>query len=144
MLRWGIMATLIWHYTVDASLVGLFLIRSNSAYFKISGAIVSAAAVAPLALTGNSYLIRCRNEPDQDLLNESAPVPPATVLPAAAAAGAVQRRRYDALAPAMLAVLAVCFVVGGILIARMKPDSIGDYLKLSVEAREARLRADDI
>src|SRR2546429_7385606 len=35
MLRWGILATLIWHYTVDASLVGLFLLRSNSLYFKV-------------------------------------------------------------------------------------------------------------
>src|SRR5256884_2147721 len=46
MLRWGIVATLIWHYTVDASLVGLFLIRSHSLYFKISGLVVAAAALA--------------------------------------------------------------------------------------------------
>jgi membrane protease YdiL (CAAX protease family) len=36
MLRWGIVATLIWHYTVDASLVGMLLIRSDNLYFKIS------------------------------------------------------------------------------------------------------------
>jgi hypothetical protein len=60
MLRWGILATLIWHYTVDASLVGLFLIRSNSLYFKISGAVVAAAALAPLAFSGISYLVRGR------------------------------------------------------------------------------------
>jgi len=47
MLRWGIIATLIWHYTVDASLVGLLLIRSNSLYFKISGVLVGAARLRP-------------------------------------------------------------------------------------------------
>ncbi len=71
MLRWGILATLIWHYTVDASLVGLFLIRSNSLYFKISGAVVAAAALAPLAFSGISYLVRGQFEPDEDLLNQS-------------------------------------------------------------------------
>jgi len=40
MLRWGIVATLIWHYTVDASLVGMLLIRSDNLYFKISGVVV--------------------------------------------------------------------------------------------------------
>jgi membrane protease YdiL (CAAX protease family) len=144
MLRWGIMATLIWHYTVDASLVGLFLIRSNSMYFKISGAVVAAAAVAPLAFSGISYLLRRRFEPDEDLLNEAAPVPEVSVAAVQAEAAAVQRRRYDALAPAMLGVLAFCFVVGGILIWKVKPTSIGDYLKLSVDAREARVRADEI
>src|SRR5256885_13760451 len=58
MLRWGIIATLIWHYTVDALLVGLLLIRSNSLYFKISGAVVAAAALAPLAFACASYLTR--------------------------------------------------------------------------------------
>jgi hypothetical protein len=144
MLRWGIMATLIWHYTVDASLVGLFLIRSNSLYFKISGAVVAAAAVAPLAFSGISYLIRGRFEPADDLLNEAAPVPAAIATPADVAAGAVQRRRYDALAPAMLGALAICFIAGGLLIWQVKPAAIGDYLKLSVNAREARLRADEL
>jgi len=144
MLRWGIMATLIWHYTVDASLVGLFLIRSNSLYFKISGAVVAAAAVAPLAFSGISYLIRGRFEPDEDLLNEAAPVPEVSAASAQAEVAAVRGRRYDALAPAMLGVLALCFVVGGILIWKVKPASIGDYLKLSVNARGARARAEEI
>ena len=90
MLRWGIMATLIWHYTVDASLVGLFLIRSNSLYFKISGAVVAAAAVAPLAFSGISYLFRGRFEPDEDLLNEAAPVPEISAATATAEVAAVQ------------------------------------------------------
>jgi len=32
----GNSCTLIWHYTVDASLVGLLRIRSDNLYFKIS------------------------------------------------------------------------------------------------------------
>jgi len=56
MLRWGILATLIWHYTVDASLVGLLLIRSNSFYFKVSGMVVALAAAAPLLFAAISYL----------------------------------------------------------------------------------------
>jgi hypothetical protein len=143
MLRWGIMATLIWHYTVDASLVGLFLIRSNSLYFKISGAVVAAAAVAPLAFSGISYLIRGRFEPDEDLLNQAAPLPEVNAASSQAELAAVRGRRYDALAPAMLGVLALCFVVGGMLIWKVKPASIGDYLKLSIDARAARTRADD-
>jgi hypothetical protein len=144
MLRWGIMATLIWHYTVDASLVGLFLIRSNSLYFKISGAVVAAAAVAPLAFSGISYLLRGRFEPDEDLLNEAAPVPPPSAAVVQAEVTAVQKRHYDALAPALIGALALCFVVGGVLVWKVKPASIGDYLKLSIDARNARTRADEV
>src|SRR6266849_6472829 len=75
MLRWGIVATLIWHYTVDASLVGLLLVRSNSLYFKISGVVVAAAALAPLAFACISYLSRGRFEAEEDLLNRSEPDP---------------------------------------------------------------------
>src|SRR5205807_8965525 len=71
MLRWGIAATLIWHYTVDASLVGLLLIRSNSMYFKISGLVVAAAAVAPLGFACISYLSRGSFETGEDLLNRA-------------------------------------------------------------------------
>jgi Type II CAAX prenyl endopeptidase Rce1-like len=145
MLRWGILATLIWHYTVDASLVGLFLVRSNSLYFKASGAIVAAAAVAPLAFSGISYLVRGRFEPDQDLLNRAAPAPDlAAVSPKPAVSAVAQTRRYAALSRAMLGSLAVCLIAGGLLAWRLKPEAIGDYLKLSVSARSARAHADEI
>lgn len=145
MLRWGILATLIWHYTVDASLVGLFLLRSNSLYFKISGAVVAAAAVAPLAFAGISYLTRGRFETDEDLINSAAPAPDISLAKAVPSAAApATARRYDALAPGMLAFLAVCLVVGGLLAWRLKPQSIGDYVKLSIDARSARTRSDEI
>jgi len=145
MLRWGILATLIWHYTVDASLVGLLLVRSNSLYFKVSGIVVGLAAAAPLLFAAISYLSRGRFEPDEDLLNQAAPVPEISLTPAHdEVSTGVLARRYEALSSGMLAFLAVCLVVGGAVSWRLKPESIGDYLKLSVNARSARARANAI
>ena len=145
MLRWGILATLIWHYTVDASLVGLLLIRSNSLYFKISGVVVGAAALAPLIFAGVSYLARGKFELDEDLLNSAEPageISFASAPPEASAATAT--RRYDALTPATMIFLAVCLVVGAAAAWRFKTPALGDYLKMSVDARTARARADEI
>jgi len=145
MLRWGILATLIWHYTVDASLVGLLLIRSNSLYFKISGVVVGAAALAPLIFAGVSYLSRGRFEPDEDLLNGAEPAGEITFASAPAAAETTaSTRRYEALTPATMIFLAVCLVLGGAAAWRFKTTSLGDYLKLSVDAKSARARADEI
>jgi len=145
MLRWGILATLIWHYTVDASLVGLLLIRSNSFYFKVSGMVVALAAAAPLLFAAISYLSRGRFEPDEDLLNQAAPVPEISLAAAPEEISAqVSTRRYDALSSGLLALLAVCLVVGAGVAWKVKPESIGDYLKLSVNARSARAHADEI
>ncbi|GAC1679408.1 MAG: hypothetical protein PVS2B2_17130 [Candidatus Acidiferrum sp.] len=145
MLRWGILATLIWHYTVDASLVGLFLIRSNSFYFKISGLIVAAAALAPFLFSAVSYLSRGRFEGEEDLLNRADPAPEISFLiPRASAREEARSKRYDAFTPAMLGFLAICLLAGTIIAWRAKPQSIGDDLKLSIDARSARARADEI
>ncbi|OLB36393.1 MAG: hypothetical protein AUH11_11145 [Acidobacteria bacterium 13_2_20CM_57_17] len=145
MLRWGILATLIWHYTVDASLVGLFLLRSNNLYFKASGVIVAAAAFAPLLFAGFSYLTRGGFEADEDLRNGATPPPHLDLAMAPPSdATAAKTRRYTALAPGMLALLAACLLAGGLIVWRLKPESIGDYLKLSVDAKTARARADEI
>ncbi|HET8922899.1 MAG TPA: CPBP family intramembrane glutamic endopeptidase [Candidatus Acidoferrum sp.] len=145
MLRWGIAATLIWHYTVDALLVGLLLIRSNSLYFKISGLAVAAAAVAPLAFACISYLSRGGFETDEDLLNRAVPAPEIDSTSEPVAADAEETpRRYDALAPGMIVFLAVCLLAGGVVAWRLKPQSIGEYVKLSVDARSARASADRI
>ncbi len=145
MLRWGILATLIWHYTVDASLVGLLLVRSNSLYFKVSGVVVGLAAAAPLLFAAISYLSRGRFEPDEDLLNQAAPAPAISLAATTGeVAATVSARRYDALSSGKLALLAICLVAGGALAWRLKPESIGDYLKLSVNERSARAHADAI
>jgi membrane protease YdiL (CAAX protease family) len=145
-LRWGILATLIWHYTFDASQVGLLLIRSHNWYFKISGIVVGAAAVAPLLFAAISYLQRGGFDTDEDLLNAAEPAPdvslrsPATEIAASGEAA----RRYDALTPAMLALLALLTVCGAVSVWRLKPPAIGDYLKLSTDARTAKMKADVI
>src|SRR3989442_6099752 len=125
MLRWGILATLIWHYTVDASLVGLLLIRSNSLYFKISGVVVGAAALAPLVFACIFYLTRGGFETGEDLLNraESAPEIDLRSEPATARAE-LGSGGYDALSPGMIAFLAVCLFAGGALAWATKPQSI--------------------
>jgi hypothetical protein len=145
MLKWGILATLIWHYTVDASLVGLLLVRSNSLYFKVSGVVVGLAALAPLIFAGVSYVARGRFEEDADLLNSAEPIEKIRFEPiveTAVAPAAV--RRYEALAPGMILFLVVCLAVGGVAVWKLKTPAIGDYLKLSVDARGAESRADAI
>ncbi|GAC1701818.1 MAG: hypothetical protein NVS9B4_05840 [Candidatus Acidiferrum sp.] len=147
MLRWGILATLIWHYTVDASLVGLLLVRSNNLYFKISGVIVGAAALAPLLFSGISYLRRGSFEPDEDLLNGAEPAPAIRFARGMGVTGATAPAasgRYDALSTGMTVFLAASLVLGGLIAWRVKPHVVGDYLRLSVNARAARASADTI
>jgi len=144
-LRWGIVATLIWHYTFDASQVGLLLIRSHSWYFRISGVIVGLAAVAPLLFSAISYVQRKGFATDEDLLNQAEPAPDVSLRsPASEAVSSVQPRRYTALAPIMLDLLALFTVCGALAAWRLKSDDIGDYLKLSVDARSAKSLADQI
>jgi membrane protease YdiL (CAAX protease family) len=143
MLRWGILATLIWHYTVDALLIGLLLIRSDSLYFKLSGVVVGAAAVAPLAFAGVSYLLRRGFEADETLLNRAEPLPDVRLVsPVTAETAAVSTKRYDALSRSTIGILVglllVCLAVGALFSWKVKPESLGDYVKLKINARDAR------
>jgi membrane protease YdiL (CAAX protease family) len=145
MLRWGIMATLIWHYTFDAAQVGLLLIRSNSLYFKISGIVVGAAVVAPLAFACISYLSRGAFETDEDLLNGAEPAPDLSLASAPAADQASPAvRRYEPLTSAMIGLLGICIVFGALAAWKLKTPLVGDYLKLSANSREVRASADQV
>ena len=148
MLRWGILATLIWHYTVDASLVGLLLVRSNNPYFKISGVIVGAAALAPLLFSGIAYLRRGKFADVDDLLNRAEQPATADLIrepePETVPATAVATEQYTPQTKIVLAALGVCLVVGSLLAWRAKKPTVGDYLKLSVDSAQARTLADDM
>jgi membrane protease YdiL (CAAX protease family) len=145
MLRWGILATLIWHYTVDASLVGLLLIRSSSPYLKVSGVIVGAAALLPMAYGAVCYLRRGRFETEEELFNSSAPISDVSFkLPETASVAPAKVRRYDALSGGKILLLAACLLLGAVAVWKVKAPQLGDYLKVSVNAREATTRGDEI
>lgn len=57
MLRFGILATLVWHYTIDAFFIGFFLLKSGSTYLVISGVVVTVVLLIPLAIA-LIYVIR--------------------------------------------------------------------------------------
>ena len=142
MLHWGILATLIWHYTVDASLVGLLLVRSNSLYFRISGVVVGLAVLIPFGIGVFSRVRRGAFEEDDDLLNqvpdpeearsEKEPVP------------AIEAAPTGPLSKGILGLLSVCVVLGGLAALKIKSVHLGDYLKLSVNAKEATEQSREI
>ena len=145
MLRWGIIATLIWHYTVDASLVGLLLIRSDNLYFKVSGIVVGLAALAPLLFSGALYLGRGRFAEVEDLLNAAEPAPEISLARQTTEESTVtSERRYESLTTGALGFLALCILLGGLCAWRLKREHIGDYLKLSINRNSATLKADAV
>ena len=156
MLRWGIWATLIWHYTVDAFLVSTSLMRTHGAYLKISGALVGGAALIPLTIAAVSYISRGGFTADASLLNGARPLggppmdlsgaetkqaAPELMTPTAAAelpvsGTAVMSRRA-------LSVLVACGVLGVALLAGVKRETIGDFVRFPINTREAIEHSDD-
>ena len=154
MLRWGIWATLTWHYTVDAFLISTSLLRSHGAYLRVSGAIVGGAALIPLAIAAISYISRGGFTSDPELLNSACPIggpqvetPPEAVpetLPEAIPEPPVSAAApgYAAMSSRALAALIICGVLGAALLIGVKREAIGDFVRFEIDAREATARAD--
>jgi membrane protease YdiL (CAAX protease family) len=138
MLYWGILATLIWHYTVDASLVGLLLIRSSSPYLRTFGVVIGLAVLIPFAAAVYWRMQRGTFEDDTDLLN-AAPDP--IEIPRAERAHQISVASTGPLSAGALGLLVLCLLLGGLAAWKLKTIHLGDYLKLSVNAREANLLA---
>src|SRR5215469_18882349 len=87
MLRWGILPTLVWHYSVDAMYSAMLLLRSHNLYFRLSGAASAGIIVLPVTIALIAYWRRGGFEPVTGLLNgnEPGPVEPAVSTAAAPA-----------------------------------------------------------
>jgi hypothetical protein len=88
MLRWGILPTLVWHYSVDALYSAMLMLRSHSLYFKLSGAASAGIVVLPIVIALLAYWKRGGFDPVEGLLNsdETGPVePPAAAVEASVA-----------------------------------------------------------
>jgi membrane protease YdiL (CAAX protease family) len=75
MLRWGIFATLVWHYTVDAFYTSLLMLRSGNPYFVVSGSVTAGIMLVPLAAALILYWRRRGFEPAAGLRNADLPGP---------------------------------------------------------------------
>ena len=144
MLRWGILATLVWHYTVDAALVGLLLIRSSSWYFKVSGIVVGLAILIPFSYAVYSRIERRSFEDDGDLLNSAVDPEEAITATTVEAPSELSQAPTGPLSKVVMACLGIAIVLGSAAAVKLKPVHLGDYLKLSTNAKEAKLRSGEI
>ncbi len=140
MLRWGILTTLIWHYTVDATLGSLLLLKATSPYLRVSGAIVSGLALFPLAFAAVMYVLRGGFEVHEEILNRADPL----VAPAAEQIAEVEPRAagYQAMSRQVLLTLAICAAVGVALFFAVRPKQIGSFVRYQIDSRQAAARAD--
>ena len=144
MLRWGILPTLVWHYSVDALYSALLLMRSSSLYFKLSGAASAGIMVLPAVIALVLYFREGGFAPETGLTNDAEPAPPpepplseAAGAEAVAAAPAVHVRWST---PRRIAALAI-FTAGtaSLLIPMAR---IGDTPRYQLGAAQARAAAD--
>jgi membrane protease YdiL (CAAX protease family) len=110
MLRWGILPTLVWHYSVDAMYSAMLLLRSHSLYFRLSGAASAGIVVLPVVVALVAYWMRGGFEPDTGLRNADEPV--AAEPPEAAPAAAEEKAAYQPLSGRLRVWAAVLLVVG--------------------------------
>ena len=92
-LRFGILAPLVWHYTIDALYTSLILFRSSNSYFVVSAALSAGLMFLPLAVALVLYLRQRRFADPTPLLNKSD-------APTAPEAGADEPTAPQAAAPA--------------------------------------------
>lgn len=144
MLRWGILATLTWHYTVDAFLTSLSLMRSGELYIRISGGVVGLAAVIPVAVAGVLYLRRGSFADEAGLLNGDRPlVEPATAGEEERAA-TEQVAIYEPLKRRAILLMAGAGVLGLASLWLIKPQRIGSFVRFPLNKSEAVARADGV
>jgi membrane protease YdiL (CAAX protease family) len=69
MLRFGILATLVWHFSVDALYMAFLLIRSPNHYLMASGAVAAGFMLIPLVVVSVAYLRTGTFSEDESLSN---------------------------------------------------------------------------
>jgi len=138
MLKFGILAPLVWHYTVDALYTALLLFRSENVYFVVTAAVATGLLAIPLLIAFVAYLRKGRFESDEGVLNRDVAAPPAEpvieatpVLAPPPTAIAYRpftpRRRW----------LAAAFLIVGVLAALVPVSKIGDFMSYPVTPEQA-------
>jgi membrane protease YdiL (CAAX protease family) len=139
MLRWGILPTLVWHYSVDAMYSAILLLRSPSLYFKLSGAASAGVIVLPVMAALIAYRLYGGFESDQGLHNADEPGP--VELVAVTASDLAVRPPYQALA-ARVRLAAIAILAAGLLAYLIPVERFGDSPRYNLTTDQALAPAD--
>jgi membrane protease YdiL (CAAX protease family) len=136
MLRWGILPTLVWHYSVDAMYSAMLLLRSQSLYFRLSGAASAGIIVLPVMLALVAYWRRGGFEPETGLLNadEVAPAEPPPEAQPEPPAAAPQSRPLTA----RFRLAALALFAAGLLSLLLPVNRFGDSPDYKLTSEQAR------
>jgi membrane protease YdiL (CAAX protease family) len=139
MLRFGILATLIWHYSVDALYTAFLLLRSPNHYLMLSGGAAAGIMLVPLIVALAAYLKTGTFAEEESLLNASETAPPPLTEEAAAAAAP---RAYQPLSEPRL-VLAGALTLVFAALAFIPAYRFGKGITLRESPRDALRTADN-
>ncbi|MDE3178943.1 MAG: CPBP family intramembrane metalloprotease [Acidobacteriota bacterium] len=114
MLRFGIIATLMWHYSVDALYTAFLLLRSSNHYLMVSGGLSAGVMLIPLGVALAAYLRTGTFTEEAPLTNASEGVSRAPQAAGGVEAEAVvpYQRFSSRRLWAALIVIAVCAAIG--------------------------------
>jgi membrane protease YdiL (CAAX protease family) len=139
MFRFGILATLIWHYSVDALYTAFLLLRSPNHYLMVSGAITAGIMLVPLVVSLVAYLRSGSFAEESALTNASEGISRA---PQKAAAAAPETRlEYKPLDQRRL-LLAGALAAIFLALAFVPASRFGEGIRLSVTREDAIRQAD--
>jgi membrane protease YdiL (CAAX protease family) len=138
MLRWGILPTLVWHYSVDAMYSALLMLRSHSLYFRLSGAASAGIVILPIVVSLAAYWLRGGFLPAEGLLNrdETGPGEPP---PQPALADATPRHKRLGTRTRLAA---LTIFAAGLATLLIHVERFGESPKYKLDARQALPYAD--
>jgi membrane protease YdiL (CAAX protease family) len=138
MLRFGVIATLIWHYSVDALYTAFLLLRSPNHYLMLSGGLTAGIMLVPLLVALVAYWRTGTFADESELTNEREGV---TRAPRAEAAEEARPLAYRPLSGRRLAAAGAVVLVGaGIALAPSR--RFGEDIKVGVTRGQAVAAAD--
>jgi hypothetical protein len=140
MLRWGILPTLVWHYSVDAMYTAMLLLRSPNLYLRLSGAASAGIVLLPIAVALAAYWRRGGFAPDDGLLNgdEVLERPPDIETEAEEPAG---QRRWTSL-PRSVLLAAVGLLILGVAVLMVPVERFGAAPRYRISESQALASAD--
>lgn len=132
MFRFGILATLVWHFTVDALYSAMLLLRSGNGYYVVSGALAAGVLLLPFAYALLAYLRARRFEPAEGLRNRDLPPP---IAPPPAAPEEIPALTYAPASPRRWGLL---FLLSGLLVVAVHLAPTREWGRLGRFALSAR------